>query len=280
MRTNSTGPQRQPYPINPRPTAQLPTLPRYLDQVRNARNWSRREAHELTGISEHYIRQIETGKRQPSAEMLEKLADKYQLTPAQARHARELLAPALSLPSLESLHHRIERTPQLTGHLADLDARDIPAIATDPLGNILLCNTTMDDAFPELRQIGNIARWYFHAACEPILIDRDSEINLLVATIKGVLGRYRTTPEAIQLLRYLRRYHDFTRRWNSSIRIAYGRETCDPFHWRHPGNGLAYSAIVHQTDVFDTQHITLHTMLPTPRALPKAPIDTLELCHR
>ncbi|MBY8862063.1 helix-turn-helix domain-containing protein [Nocardia sp. CA2R105] len=268
MRHNYGNRRRQPHRIPPRHVARIPALSQYLEQIRYELKWSREQVEKLTGVSKSYVRNIETNDRHPSAEILDKLIAGYRMTPAQARHTRELLAPPLPLTPLDQLHSRLQNTPELTNHLDDLDHRGIPALYTDPLGNVLTLNQTMRNAFPGLEEAGNTTLWCFGTESRQILLDHDKESDFTIARLKASLGRHRAAPEGRELLQILRRYEEFTRRWTTSTRIAYSREPNDRLRWRYPDSSREYSATIQITSVTDAQQILQYSVFPQPRTLP------------
>ncbi|MFI9508572.1 helix-turn-helix domain-containing protein [Nocardia sp. NPDC052566] len=252
MRENpGTGASAEPHRLLRRQQARVPTLPEYLKQVRVQQKpkLSRRNAESKTGVSEHYIRDIETGQRQPSAHTIEQLIAGYQLIPPQARHVRELLAPPIDLTPTETLHSQVHRSQGLLDHMSILEDRGVLAAYVDPLLNVLLLNKHMLRAYPRLDEVGNVAPWIFGPYSRGVLTDRANEADQVVALLKAVMGRHRNAPQTTHLLSRLRPNNDFNRIWTTRTRIAYGRETTDYLRWRDQITGERFAASIYSTDV-------------------------------
>ncbi|MCM6774409.1 helix-turn-helix domain-containing protein [Nocardia sp. CDC159] len=244
--------------------ARVPSLGRFLFQVREARGLSRRQARLRTTISETHIRDIEKGDRAPSPELLQTLIAGYQLSDNQARHARELLAPPLDLTPTETLRAQIQQHPRMLDYLDYLDnERGILAAYTDPLINLLAVNDRMERAFPRLREVGNVAPWIFDHYSEGVLTDRDNEKDQVVALLKAAMGVYRETPQTAHLLRRLRPCAEFNRYWTTRTRIAYGRDTTDYLRWRDQATGEHVAAYISSMNV-EVKDVLLYLAVPVP----------------
>ncbi|WP_329410819.1 helix-turn-helix domain-containing protein [Nocardia vinacea] len=192
-----------------RPLARIPTLPETLWLSRDHLRLSRVAAHKRHGISPSYLRQLEVGERIPSPETLFKLITGYGLSDGQARHIRELRYPAEDLPPTDKLRQSVHENVALRNHIQDLEGRGVLAAYVDPMWNILLATTEFRSGMPGLEDSECIPVWLFSPIAKTIVIDWEREAAHSVATIKGVLGRYRDSEQAHVLLRKLRSHNDF-----------------------------------------------------------------------
>ncbi|MEV6557545.1 helix-turn-helix transcriptional regulator [Nocardia sp. NPDC051756] len=234
-------------PSTHRPQARVPTLSDFMTQVRG--RLSRREAAEITGVSEHYIRNIEDGDRHPKAAIVAQLIAGYGLNMSQARHVRDLLAPPLDLTPTETLKEQVMQNSGLLDHLDLLESKGVLAAYVDPLLNVLLLNKHMIRAYPRLDVVGNVAPWIFGPHSRDILTDRGNEKDQVVALLKAVMGGHRDCFQTNHLLRRLRPIPEFNRIWTTRTRIAYGRETTDYLRWRDQFTKEPLTASIYSTDV-------------------------------
>ncbi|MBF6331799.1 helix-turn-helix domain-containing protein [Nocardia transvalensis] len=243
----------------------MPSLARFLLQIREERQMSRRQVRLKTTISETHIRDIEKGVRLPSPELLQVLIVGYQLNDSQARHARDLLAPPLDLTPTETLCAQVQQRPRMLDYLDYLDHQQgILAAYTDPLLNILAANDRMLRAFPLLDQAGNVAPWIFEDHySEHVLTDRDNEKDQVVALLKGAMGVYRHAPQTAHLLRRLRPCAEFNRFWLTRSRIAFGRDTTDYLRWRDQATGVHHAAYISAMNV-EVKDVLLYLAVPVP----------------
>lgn len=230
-----------------RAQARVPRLSDFLTQVRGP--LSRRRAAIKTGVSEHYIRDIENGDRHPKAAIVEQLIAGYGLNMSQARHTRDLLAPPLDLTPTETLRDQVLQSRGLLDHLALLEKKGVLAAYVDPLLNVLLLNKHMVRAYPRLDEVGNVAPWIFGPHSRDVLTDRGNEADQVVALLKAVMGRHRDCAQTAHLLRRLRPNPEFNRIWTTRTRIAYGRETTDYLRWRDQITNEPLTASIYSTDV-------------------------------
>ncbi|WP_433204621.1 helix-turn-helix domain-containing protein [Nocardia sp. CA-107356] len=250
------------------PQQHIPTLQTALRTIRDHLELSRIAAYERHGISASYLSQIERGERMPSIEILETIITGYGLNPMQARHLRELRTPAEVLAPLDKLRHCVRGNDGLITHIQDLEERGVLAAVVDPMWNVLACNESFRSALPDLDRTDCIPRWLFSPIAQTVLVQWLHEAAHSVATIKAVLGRYRGSQQAHDLMRQLRPNKEFQRLWTSGIDIACGRDTNDLIHQRDPITHELASYRVSVADVTQAQNVLLITAIRKPYAGP------------
>ncbi|MEV6140472.1 helix-turn-helix domain-containing protein [Nocardia sp. NPDC051990] len=246
------------------PQQHIPTLQTTLRTIRDHLELSRITAYERHGISPSYLSQIERGDRTPSIETLEAIIAGYGLTPMQARHIRELRTPAEVLAPVEKLRQCVSGNIGLTTHIQDLEERRVLAAAVDPMWNVLACNESFRSLLPGLDETDCIPRWLFSPIAQTVLVQWHHEAAHSVATIKAVLGRYRGSRQAHDLIRQLRPNKEFQRLWNCGIDVAYGRDTNDLIHRRDPMTREFASYRLSIADATQAQNVLLITAIRKP----------------
>ncbi len=250
------------------PQQHIPTLPTTLRMIRDHLELTRITAYERHGISASYLSQLERGERIPSIEVLETIIAGYRLNPMQARHLRELRLPAEVLAPVDKLRQYVSSNVGLINHIQDLEERGVLAAAVDPMWNVLACNESFRSALPGLDETDSIPRWLFNPIAQTVLVEWHREAAHSVATIKAVLGRYRGSQQAHDLIRHLRRNKDFQRLWARGIDVAYGRDTNDLIHGRDPVTHKLASYRLSIADVTQSQNILLITAIRKPYSGP------------
>ncbi len=257
---------RRPAHRQPSRSAQpsIPTLSTTCWMIRNHLGLSRVGSYERTRVSASYLSQIESGERVPSLETLDKLIRGYRLDAAQARHLLELRAPAEDLAPAENLRRLVQENGGLMTHIHALEERGVLGAYMDPMWNVLACNDSFRSALPGLDYSESVPVWMFSPAARETVVDWDREAAHSVATTKAVLGRYRTSEQARDLMRRLRPNSTFARLWSSSISISYGRNTGDQLHWRDTYTGELISYSLTMSEISQTGDVLLVTALPVP----------------
>lgn len=238
--------------------ARIPKLRTYCWQIRDEMGLSRRQADELIGVSARYIGQIETGDRIPSFELVEKIIDGYGLDPDQARHMRDLRAPAIDLLATDQLRAQVHQSPHLLAHLAEVERQGVLAVVIDPMWNVLAANPSFLHAFPGLGPTDNTLTYFFREpAAKAQFIEWPLEAPYSVAMAKGATGRYRNSPQARQLLGQTAPNREFSDFWTTSTRITYGRNPDDHLHCRDPDTGEPYSISLQISEVSEPRDVLL-----------------------
>lgn len=215
-----------------------PRMPDFYDWLLRARlhlGLSRESAAQRAGISTSYVNRIERDHAHPAREVVERLARAYHLNPWQQRHTFDLWEPSATLPPTADLRCHVEG-PAVQAHLDHLDARYVASAYITPLSTVLQSNRTFEQAVPGLADCDhNLALWFFTPTARHVIDHWDHEALGWVAVIRAMLGRYRDTPQAQQLLRKLRATNDFHRLWErNQLQVAYGRRTAPPIRLRLP----------------------------------------------
>ncbi|WP_040701525.1 MmyB family transcriptional regulator [Nocardia vinacea] len=133
---------------------------------------------------------------------------------------------------------------------------------------MLACNDSFRAAAPGLEETDCIPVWMFSAAPQAVHVRWPHESAYSVATLKAVLGRYRDSEQAHDVMRQLRPIKEFRRQWFSSIEVSYGRDTSDLLHVRDPATGEPASYRLSVADINQTQNVLLLTAIRKPYSGP------------
>ncbi|MFE9324181.1 helix-turn-helix domain-containing protein [Nocardia sp. NPDC052278] len=251
------------------PLPRIPTLGSTLRLIREGLGLSRFAAQQRHGISPSYLFNIEKDEYTPTFETLEKIITGYGLNSIQARYLRELRIPAEELAPVADLRRCVQDNVDMISHLDDLEDRQILAAYVDPLWNVLACNESFRAATPGLEDSNCIPVWMFSPAPQTAYLHWPHESAYSVATLKAVLGRYRDSEQAKDVMRQLRPVKEFRRQWSASTDVSYGRDTNDLLHVRDPATGEPASYRLSVSDVTQTQNILLLTAIRKPYSGPK-----------
>ncbi|MGQ4618970.1 MmyB family transcriptional regulator [Nocardia sp. R7R-8] len=254
-----------------KPLPRIPTLGHTCLLIREDLGLSRNGAHQLHGISQSHLFNIEHDRYVPTVETLEKIISGYRVEAMMARHLRELRAPAEYLAPVGKLRECVNGNDALIEHLHDLEQRDILAAYVDPVWNVLACNESFRAALPGLDTTDCIPTWLYSGYARSVFLQNPMEAAHSVATLKGVLGRYRDSEQAHDLMRQLRPHKEFQRLWSSSIHVAYGRDTNNLLHIRDPDTGELASYRLSVADVSQSQDVLLLTAIRKPYSGPPLP---------
>lgn len=229
-------------------TVTLPSLGRYLRQIRERqhhpgtrRRLSREQAARRIGLSAAYLNQIESDRRVPTRQALQLLATGYGLSEAQFEFIKELRDPPVELRDLTDTRQRHTATAAMAERLARLDQWQIMAGYFDPLWYLVSANHSLRQAFPGLKEAGNLAVWCLSPTAEPVLLDPPREIAQMAALMKTALGRHRSSAAAERLLRQLARSARFRTAWTGDIDVAYTRRPSDPLYIKQGRDVFAVS---------------------------------------
>ncbi len=251
----------------------MPNLGDWLRKVREHRKHTRKSAEVRTGVSDSYIKQIENEGLIPLRGVLDQLIVGYRLDEMQARFTRELAEPPVELTPIAELRERVS-TPDRLAALKFFDRVDVICVYTDPLWNVLVGNESFYQSLPDLDAAdNNIALWHFRpdAAESPakqFALQWEYEATCDMAMIRAGLGRYRDSPQAVDLLDRLRTSVEFNRRWQDGIHVAYGREPDDLCHMIDPATQEPYSASIQVSELPDTRDVRIHQAIRRPYAGP------------
>ncbi|SUE28909.1 DNA-binding protein [Nocardia farcinica] len=195
--------------------ARLPSIPTLGTSLRTIRDdhlrLSRSAAQQRHGVSQSYLFDLEADKEMPTLETLDRIITGYDLSPTLRRHLHELRAGPEYLAPIDKLLTLDPHRAALLEHLDALEARDILAAYIDPIANVLACNNAFASRLPGINEIRCVPMWIFSPVARPIIIDWEYEAAHAVATLKPVLGRYRESEQAHELIHHLRPHKDFQR---------------------------------------------------------------------
>ncbi|WP_159080557.1 MmyB family transcriptional regulator [Nocardia suismassiliense] len=242
-----------------------------LRSIRDSLGLTRLTAHNRHGVSYSYLYEIEADKCTLKLETLEALISGYKVDPLLARHLRELRsAPAVLMPR-ERLRRRVTSNPDWMSHLDDLQERGVLAAYLDPFWNVLACNELFLSVMPGLEKTCSIAEWLFSPIAQEAWVDWEKEAAWNVAYDKAILGLYRESQQARDLVRHLGPNSEFRRMWASSVDVNYGRDSDSLLHVRHPPNNEIVSYWLSFAPMVEDMTILLATAIPKPYAGPRNP---------
>ncbi len=243
----------------PRPQLSIPTLGTTLRLIRDDLGLSRFTARDRHGISASYLFEIETDRYVPKLETLETIIDGYKVDSLLGRHLRELRAPAEDLAPTDKLRHCVTGNVDWISHLDDLERRGVFAAYVDPMWNILACNNLFRSALPSIEKTDSIPTWIFSPVAQKVFVDWNREAAHSVAYNKAILGIYRNSQQARDLIRQLGPNKECRRLWAASLAVNYGRDTDDLLHHRDITTGELRSyriSIAPQTEALDVYLVT------------------------
>ncbi len=223
------------------PTPGIPTFGTTFRLIREDQHHTRQTAANLHGISSGYLFSIESDAKQPKLETTTKMLKGYDVGPLLTRHLHDLRAPALTLPTSDKLRQQVRGHDDWMKHLDDLQERRTLAAYVDPFWNILACNETWLAALPGIEKTNSIARWIFSAIAKEVFVQWEREAAHNVAYDKAMLGLFRHSAQARELIKHLQSHPDYRRLWAASIDVTYGRDTDDLLHHRDPATGTLTS---------------------------------------
>lgn len=251
----------------PRPT--IPTLGTTLRSIRDGLGLTRLTAYDRHGISYSHLYEIEADKSTPKLETLDALISAYKVEPPLARHLRELRSPPADLLPTERLRGRVTSNRDWMSHLDDLQHRGDLAAYLDPFWNVLACNELFLSAMPGLEKTYSIAAWLFSPIAQEVWVNWEEEAAWNVAYNKAILGLYRDSQQARDLIRHLGPNSEFRRIWASSVDVNYGRDSNSLLHIRHPPNSEITSYWLSFAPMVEDMTILLATAIPKPYAGPR-----------
>lgn len=222
--TRSSQPQR------PR----IPTLGSACRLMREELGLSRASAYIRHGVSPSYLSAIESDSVIPRIEMVESIITGYRLGPLKARYLRDLHAPPRPLEPLDELRAQVASNDGLLIQLSELQERGTLAALVDPLWNILATNEAFRSTLTGIEQANSILSWLFGPDARQVLIDWDREVAHAMATTKSVLGRYRDSVQAHDLIHEFQHNSEFCHAWQTNTDIGYGRDSTDLMHCLSP----------------------------------------------
>lgn len=206
-------------------TAAAVPLPTFGSYLQHCRGTIRREQLAVDAqVSVGYLTKLEQGtKRQPSAEIVERLATSLRLNPDQRHHLHDLVHYQTVTPGSVADHrHPIEIDEPTRAYVDRLVPH--PAAYLGPAAHLLYGNTEYTRIFRRITEpaIGNLVRWLFLIPqARAIVLDWDDEARLTVARLRAQLVRHPGSVLFGQLLDSLSTSTDFTRMWaRQEVRLS------------------------------------------------------------
>ncbi|MEU2043304.1 helix-turn-helix domain-containing protein [Nocardia niwae] len=236
----------------------MPDFHDSLEWLRHHHHLSRESTAQHAGFSSSYLNRLIQHRTYPGPGVFTKLADAFDLDPAQRRHLHELWQPSLELPPTEQLRQHLTALG-IHAHLDHLDTRDTLAVYLDPLRTVLHGNRIFHRIVPGLPEAdNNYFQWMFSPAARDRIHDWDNEARYTVTILRGTLGRYRDLPRARTLFQRLRTTPEFPSIWESTpMQVTYDRPRPTPIHVRTPGTDKPLPLSLEISDYPDCPHVLL-----------------------
>ncbi|WP_433620901.1 helix-turn-helix domain-containing protein [Nocardia sp. CA-120079] len=242
-----------------KPQPSIPTLGTTLRLIREDLGLARSTARDRHGISDSYLFEIETDRYVPKLETLEAIIAGYKVDSLLARHLHELRAPAEDLAPVHKLRQSVAANLDWISHLDDLERRGVFAAYVDPIWNVLACNDLFHTALPGIEKTDSIPTWIFSPIAQQVFVDWNREAAHSVAYNKAILGIYRDSQQARDLIRQLGPNKQCRRLWAASLSVTYGRDTDHLLHHRDVTTGELRSyriSIAPHTEALDVYLVT------------------------
>ncbi|WP_280449677.1 helix-turn-helix domain-containing protein [Nocardia brasiliensis] len=259
---------------NPVPSPAIPTLGTTLQSIRKGLGLTRLTAHNRHGVSTSYLYEIEADKQQPKLETLDAMITGYKLDTLLARHLRQLRSAPADLMPTQQLRAQVRSNRDWMSHLDDLQHRGVLAAYLDPFWNVLACNELFPSAMPGLEKTYSMPAWLFSPLAREVWVDWEKEAAWNVAYNKAILGLYRESQQARDLIRQLGTNSEFRRVWASSIGVKYGRDSNSLLHVRHPTNSEITSYWLSYAPVVEDMTVLLAIAIPKPHSESRDPGPT------
>ncbi|MEU6587162.1 helix-turn-helix transcriptional regulator [Nocardia sp. NPDC046763] len=202
--------------IDERQAVALPSFGELLRRLRDDRAVSRERLAFAAGVSASYITQLEKGgKAKPTRAVVDALVRCLELwNPLSATELRYLH----DLAGLEIGGH-----PTVAELRKSIDADALRVLAMhrpnlaalyDTRGNVLAGNEDWAQAFPGLREGGNLYRWMFaDPVAREVMADWESDVRQSVGWLRGTVGSAADPGGFAGIMRELGAFPDFRRFW-------------------------------------------------------------------
>ncbi|MFI8974149.1 helix-turn-helix domain-containing protein [Nocardia asteroides] len=236
--------------------------------LRESRGLSREQAAVMLKFSAVHLGRFERGEALPSAKIMELIISGYRLDQAMAAHLRDLAIPAIPLSPAEHLRAWVHGDTALISNLERFQVRGILAAYVDPLWNVLARNDLFAEVLPGIDESRSIPIWMFTETGKAAVVDPEAEGAWSVSMLKGIMGRYRDSVQAQDLVTALTPNDEAQRFWAASSDISFGRDSRCLLHARGPGRDpVSYQLTL--TDSVLAHHIQLFTATPEPYSGPE-----------
>lgn len=208
-----------------------PSFGEFLRQLRDERSLSREALAKSAGVSASYINHLEIGRRDhPTRPVVEALAGNLERALPLSGDERRYLFDLAGLRDIE-----VPGVADLRADISPEMLRRIDRCGSDLAGyfdlrwNILALNDAAHQAFPGLREIGNVMHWLLSdRRSGAVLAEHDLVVESAVAALRARIALPCNAVWAGQLLAELCRYPEFARRWAAG-RVTYS--LAEPAVW-------------------------------------------------
>ncbi|MFQ6395326.1 hypothetical protein ACLMAJ_17890 [Nocardia sp. KC 131] len=156
-------------------------------------------------------------------------------------------------------------------HLDDLQHLGVLAAYLDPIWNVLACNDLFLSTMPGLERTYSIGAWLFSPIAKEVWVDWEKEAAWNVAYNKAILGLYRNSQQARDLIRRLSPNSEFRRLWASSVDVNYSRDSDSLLHVRHPPNSEVASYRLSIAPMVEDMTVLLVIAIPKAYSGPRNP---------
>lgn len=206
-----------------------PSLAEYLRHLRSASpaartgRLSRERVAANAEISMSYLIRMEQGSAEnPSAELLDRLADTFELSPIQVQYLHDLVRYDRAKPRGD------EDSPPI---ITDVMREHVDNLSPHLCGyvnerwDVLYANFEYSRIYRSIVDIGNVLKWFFHVPeSREIMVEWEHEARLTVAWFRTLMVRSHDSPEFDELLDDLAANADFREMWNAR-EILMGRDS-------------------------------------------------------
>jgi hypothetical protein len=154
-------------------------------------------------------------------------------------------------------------------HLDDLQHRGVLAAYLDPIWNVLACNDLFLSTMPGLENTDSIPTWLFSPIAKSVWADWEKEAAWNVAYNKAILGLYRESQQARDLIQRVGSHSEFRRLWSASVDVTYSRDSDSLLHVRHPPNSEVASYRLSIAPMVEDMTVLLVIAIPKPYSGPQ-----------
>ncbi|MFE3254127.1 helix-turn-helix domain-containing protein [Nocardia sp. NPDC059091] len=202
--------------IDERLALALPSFGELLRRLRDDRGVSRERLAFAAGVSASYITQLEKGgKAKPTRAVVDALVRCLEswnpLSATELRYLHDLAGLEIGgHPTVAELRKSIDADVLrvLAMHRPNL------AALYDTRGNVLAGNEEWAQAFPGLREVGNLYRWMFSdPMAREVMADWESDVRQSVGWLRGTAGSAADPGGFAGIMRELGAFPDFRRFW-------------------------------------------------------------------
>ncbi|ATY17301.1 transcriptional regulator (plasmid) [Amycolatopsis sp. AA4] len=185
---------------------------------------SRDDLAAAAGVSTGYVIKLEQRLGNPSADIVDRLADALHCSPVERQHLHDLATAQLPGAATARAGYR---PPEITDVMKQMVDNLVPQLAgyVDDAWNVLYANSEYARIFRGITRVGNVLAWFFGVPeSRAIMVEWETEARLTVAWLRGLMARRPAEPMFEQVLEALAGYPDFRAMWERQ-ELLMGRHT-------------------------------------------------------